>query len=417
MTRLRSADCVVLGAGMVGIATAIHLINRGCLVILVDRKGPALETSFGNAGLIQAEAVMPYAFPRDIKTIASVLLGRSTEARLDWPSLPRTAGWLFRYWRSGSAERVRKTADALFPLVIRALPEHCAILQAAGLSHLLHDGGYLRVFRDPAALDRACRIADTVKETYGIPFTACDPSELARLEPHLSDGLAGAIRHETPRRVSDPGDTGAGYAAHFAVLGGTIAKGDARTLISTDKGWRVETDEGPVAARHAVVALGPWSGACLSAFGTRAPLGVKRGYHMHYTARGNAVLNNLVVDEANGYVITPNRRGLRVTTGAEFATMDAPRTPVQLTQVEPIARDLFPFGDRLEGEPWMGCRPCLPDLLPAIGLVHGSKNLWANFGHHHLGFTLGPASGRLLAELITGEQPFTDPAPYDPARF
>ena len=111
------------------------------------------------------------------------------------------------------------------------------------------------------------------------------------------------------------------------------------------------------------------------------------------------------------------KAGIRLTTGAEFARIHAPPTPVQLDLVEPKARQLFPLGARVDPEPWLGRRPCFPDMLPVIGAVPHQPGLWANFGHHHLGFTLGPITGRLLAEMLTGEPTFTDPAPYRIDRF
>jgi hypothetical protein len=159
------------------------------------------------------------------------------------------------------------------------------------------------------------------------------------------------------------------------------------------------------------------TGAVRSAAEWHSALGWKRGYHMHYTAEGNAVLNRPLIDAENGYLLAPMTRGIRLTTGAEFADRDAPKTPVQLDRVEPHARDVFPLGARVDAEPWLGSRPCLPDMVPIIGPAPGHKGLWLNFGHHHLGFTLGPSSGRLLAEMMTGEQTFTDPAPYRADRF
>jgi D-amino-acid dehydrogenase len=155
----------------------------------------------------------------------------------------------------------------------------------------------------------------------------------------------------------------------------------------------------------------------LRPLGWRLPLGVKRGYHMHYAAKGNATLNRPVIDSTYGFLLTPMSKGIRMTTGAEFATADAPSTPVQVDKCEPQARAVFPLLDRLEQTPWLGRRPCLPDMLPMVGPVPGQAGLWVNVGHHHLGFTLGPVTGRLLAEMITGAATVTDPYPYRIARF
>jgi D-amino-acid dehydrogenase len=166
-----------------------------------------------------------------------------------------------------------------------------------------------------------------------------------------------------------------------------------------------------------VVALGPWSADVLRPLGYRLPLAVKRGYHMHYAAEGNATLTRPVLDEERGYVISPMERGIRLTTGSEFAPRDAPKTPVQLDIAERDARALFPLADRNEAEPWMGARPCLPDMLPVIGPAPRHKGLWLAFGHQHSGFTLGPPTGRLIAEMIAGERPFVDPRPFAADRF
>jgi D-amino-acid dehydrogenase len=138
---------------------------------------------------------------------------------------------------------------------------------------------------------------------------------------------------------------------------------------------------------------------------------------MHYRTEGNATLTRPVIDAERGYCITPMTKGIRLTTGAEFASRDAPPSPVQLTRAEAAARDIFPLGEAQEPEAWLGRRPCLPDMVPVIGRTPGKPGLWLAFGHHHLGFTLGPVTGRLVAEMMTGETPFTDPSPYRIDRF
>ena len=172
-----------------------------------------------------------------------------------------------------------------------------------------------------------------------------------------------------------------------------------------------------IEAREVVVALGPWSDDVFRPLGYQVPLAVKRGYHMHYGVKGNATLGHSMRDADGGFTLAPMRRGVRLTTGVEFANRDAPPSPVQLARDEPLARELFPLTERLEPEPWMGCRPCLPDMVPVICKGERHQGLWFAFGHAHHGFTLGPVTGRLLAEMMTGEQPFTDPSPYAAVRF
>jgi D-amino-acid dehydrogenase len=163
--------------------------------------------------------------------------------------------------------------------------------------------------------------------------------------------------------------------------------------------------------------LGPWSDLVFRPLGYNIPLAVKRGYHLHLAPGGNAVLNHPVLDTDNGFLLAPMNRGIRLTTGVEFARRDAPATPIQVERALPKARALFPLGEPIDAQPWKGARPCLPDMLPVIGRAPRHPGLWFDFGHQHHGLTLGPVTGRLLAEMMTGETPFADPAPFAVERF
>ncbi len=217
--------------------------------------------------------------------------------------------------------------------------------------------------------------------------------------------------------VSNPLALTRAYAARFTALGGIALQGDARSLHRAGPHWRVETEFGPVDAGDVVVALGPWAPDLLRPLGINLPLTVKRGYHRHYRAQGNATLGRPVLDAENGYVLAPMEQGIRLTTGVEFAARDAAPTPVQLARVEPVARGLFPLGAAVEAQPWLGARPCFADSRPVISRAPRQRGLWLACGHGHWGLTLGAATGRLLAELMTGATPFCDPKPYSAERF
>lgn len=212
--------------------------------------------------------------------------------------------------------------------------------------------------------------------------------------------------------MSDPGALIDRYCKYLEWLGGRLLTGNARTLTNHGSRWCVDTDQGPVEASSAVVALGPWAGVVTAQLGYRLRVAVERGYHMHYAPRGDAILHRPVLDAERGYFITPMARGIRLTTGVEFANRDAPKTPVQLERAERVARSLFPLNHRLDAEPWMGCRPCTPDMMPVIGPAPNHKNLWFAFGHAHHGLTLGAVTGRLISEMIVGEKPLVNMAPF-----
>ena len=411
-------DCIVLGAGMVGISCALHLQSRGRSVALLDRRGPAEETSFGNAGMIQREGVVPYMFPREWATIFKYALNNTSEAYYHLSSLPSIAPWLFRYWAASTPEGEAASARAMLPLVERSISEHEPLIEAAGLQGLVHREGYLRVFRTESALEQARQKDEKVRKLYGINSQSIDRKTLDSMEPNLASTLIGALHFTDPISISDPGALGRGYADLFVARGGTFLEGEAKTLTELPGGgWKVATRSGWAEARDVVVALGPWAGDLMKIHGIKVPLGWKRGYHMHYRPEGNATLNRPVIDAERGYCLAPMTKGMRLTTGAEFAMRDAPASPIQLGRAEAAAREIFPLGDAIDPEPWLGRRPCLPDMVPVIGPTPGKPGLWLAFGHHHLGFTLGPATGRLLAEMMTGETPYTDPRPYRVDRF
>ena len=410
-------DVVVLGAGIVGVSIALHLQKRGRSVLLVDKRKPGEETSFGNAGLIQREGVYPYGFPHDFGALLRYALNNTIDAHYHWAAIPKLAPFLWQYWMHSRPNQHKAIARMYAPLIERSVTEHMALAEESGSTHLIRSTGWMKVFRDSKSRDQQFRDAENVKRDFGVNFDALDTQGVVEREPHLKVETSGGIHWTDPASVSDPHMLTMGYVGLFERLGGELAAGDAKTLEETSTGWRVQTEKGPVEAGAVVVALGAWADVVTTKLGYNLPLAVKRGYHMHYKPQGNAVLNRPTLDFDRGYFLAPMSKGIRLTTGAEFATRDAPKTPVQLGRAEPIAKAFFPLGERVDPEPWMGMRPCTPDMMPIIGAAPRHKNLWFGFGHAHHGLTLGPVTGRLLAEMITGETPVVDPKPYRVERF
>jgi D-amino-acid dehydrogenase len=411
------ADVLVLGAGMVGVGAALHLQKRGRDVILIDRHERAgEETSYGNAGLIECASVFPYMFPRDFAQILQYALNRAPQVRYSVADLPTFLPWIVRYYLASSPKRAFHSAMAELPLIQRSLIEHEALIAEAQVPELLRRNGWIKLFRSDATLADAVRDFERA-EQYGVTGEVLDAKAIAAREPNLSGDFAGAVYLPAPGFVPDPGGLAKAYAALFTRKGGRFLVGDARTLEQGAGGWRVNGPYGAVTAREVVVALGPWSDLVFAPLGYSIPLGIKRGYHLHLAPRGNAVLNHPVLDTDLGYVLAPMSRGIRLTTGVEFARRDAPPTPIQVQRALPRAHALFPLGAPVDAKPWKGARPCLPDMLPVIGKAPRHAGLWFDFGHQHHGLTLGPATGRLLAEMMTGETPFADPRPFAVERF
>ena len=411
------ADVLVLGAGMVGVSAALHLQKLGRDVILVDRHEHAgEETSYGNAGIIECASVFPYMFPRDIGQIFKYALNRSPQAYYRFSELPDFLPWLLRYYLASSPARSMHSAMAELPLIQRSLIEHEVLIKEAGVPELLRRTGWLKLFRSDATLANAVADLERARQ-YGVAGEVLDAKAIAAREPNLTGEFTGAVYLPAPGFVPDPGGLAKAYAALFKRKGGRFRVGDARALQQDTGGWRLAGTDGAMVAREAVVALGPWSDQVFRPLGYAIPLAVKRGYHLHLAARGNAVLHHPVLDADFGYLLAPMNRGIRLTTGVEFARRDAPPTPIQLQRSLPRARNLFPLGEAVDAKPWIGARPCLPDMLPVIGRAPRHAGLWFDFGHQHHGLTLGPATGRLLAEMMTGETPFADSSPFAAERF
>jgi len=416
MARL-ACDAVVLGAGIVGICVALHLQKRGRSVVLVDRRGAAEETSFGNAGLIQREGVYPYGFPHDFGALVRYGFNRTIDAYYHFSALPTLAPFLLKYWHHSRPARHAEQARKYSKLIEHCVREHDALAQEAGATGFIRRNGWMKVFRTERERDKRFAEAERWRGEFGVHSRLLDAAAFQEMEPHVAPVLVGAIHWTDPTSVDDPHGLGLAYLRAFETLGGRFVQGNAASLAPDAPGWSMRTVEGPLAANAAVIALGPWADVATRALGYDLPLAVKRGYHMHYRAAGEAKLNHPMLDTERGYLLAPMRRGIRLTTGAEFALRDAIRTPVQLGRAEPIARDLFPLAERLDTEAWMGARPCTPDMLPVIGPAPRHKNLFFAFGHAHHGLTLGAVTGRLIAELVTGETPFVDPAPFSASRF
>jgi D-amino-acid dehydrogenase len=414
---LKKADALVLGAGIVGISTALHLQKRGQATVLVDRRGAAEETSFGNAGLIQREGVYPYGFPHDFGALFRYSLNRTIDAHYHPSAIPRLAPFLWRYWQHSRPARHKAIARQYAKLIEHCITEHEALANEAGAQALLKRSGWMKVFRTERERDVRFAEAERWRQEFGIRSSLLDKKSIESLEPHLAPVLAGAVHFTDPVAVIDPHGLAVAYLALFERLGGRFVQGNAMALSQDSENWVLPSEDGKIVSPKAVIALGPWTDVLTRRLGYDLPLAVKRGYHMHYRPAGHAVLNHPVLDFERGYFLAPMARGIRLTTGAEFALRDAIRTPVQLGRAEPIARDLFPLAERLDMEPWMGSRPCTPDMMPVIGPAPRHEKLWFAFGHAHHGLTLGPVTGRLIAELVCGEQPFVDPAPYRADRF
>jgi D-amino-acid dehydrogenase len=406
-------DVAVIGAGIAGVSTALHLLFKGKKVLLIDRRDAGQETSYGNSGIIETSHVLPFP-PPPLSSLPAFLAGRLSAARINYPYGLRYIPWMIDFYRQSSGKARRRNGCLLRPLISCGIEEHKILMRNTNAERYFSPAGRVKLHRSPSSFEGAAPERQTAQE-MGVPFTVMDAKEFREIEPGIRPVFYKASLWTGSARLTNPGAVVAAYADRFAREGGTFCKASVQGLEPCGGHWTIRTNTANFRAGQVAVCAGPWARDMLKPLGYRFPLGIKRGYHLHFSAA--AELSHAIVDADIGYLIIPMEQGIRLTTGAEFAPMDAPPHPVQLGQALPSARELFPLGEALEEKPWMGGRPCFADSLPAIGPAPRHAGLWLNIGHGHSGIGIGPAAGRLLAEMMTGEKPFCDPAPYSPGRF
>jgi len=404
-----SYDVIVIGAGMVGVSTALHLQAKGQNTLLLDKKGIASETSYGNSGIIESSFVLPFA-PPHFTNIPNILLGRNPYARINYPSGLTQLPWMLNfYWQSRKTARIKHGA-LMRPLVENAIAEHEWLMKDTVGAKYISDHGRIKLHRTQKSFDAGAFEREIIKR-FSIPHDIIDAKDFGDIEPDIKPNFYKANRLSGSKRYTNPGKAINAAAQKFVNQGGDFKAETVSAIEKTNGGWLVNG----CAADHVVICTGPWANELLKPLGHNFPIGMKRGYHRHYKSTAN--VKHTLVDADEGYLICPMEQGIRITTGAEFAALNTPPNPIQLDMVLHKAKELIDLSEPAEDNAWMGTRPCMADSLPVIGQSNKHNGLWFNFGHGHCGITAGPASGRLLSEMLTATKPFCDPKAFSAERF
>jgi D-amino-acid dehydrogenase len=409
-----NADVVVLGAGIVGVSTAYAARARGLPVVLIDRREPGSETSYGNAGIISSGSIAPFNNPSLWKVLPKYLTNRHAALRWNPSWAVRNAGWVARFLADMSASRFKPRAAALHGLIGASAKLHREWIVKAGAGHRIRETGWLKAWRGEAAT--AAKQEQALLAEYGIASELLDRQAFSALEPDILPVYKVGLLHTQTASVDSPGAVVKAYARMFTGAGGEIRQAEVKAIVPDGDGWRVVLASSEISARHVVVALGPWSADLLRPLGYRVPLAFERGYHREFKPNPARSLRRPVYDIEGGFIMTPMEQGIRITSGVELTDRDAPSSFAQLDQVVPLARGVMEFGDAV-GEPWRGSRPTLPDSLPMIGPAPRHAGLWLAFGNQHIGFTTGPATGAAIAAMIGGAPPPYDVVPFAPGRY
>jgi len=406
----------VIGAGIVGVSCALHLCRDGHDVTLIDPRQPGTATSFGNAGAIVAGAVVPNSTPQTWRDIPGYLFDRDSPVRVRWRYLPRIAPWLVRFLHEGRDARVREIARALQPLCAAAVDAHRDLAGLSDATELLRPVGWLKVYETEAAFE-ATHYDRALMAEHGVRNDVLNADELRQLEPALDRRFVKALFQPDSAFVALPYRLVSAHAAQFQRMGGAIVQERVRGVQPRDGGVRLDCELGFRDFDAVVIAAGAWSKELARQIGDHVLLDTERGYHLNLEPGEAGELRRPVNFPERGFVLAPMLDGIRLTSGVELAGLDAPPDFSRIRRLLPVARAALPgLSDRVTRQ-WLGYRPSTPDSLPVIGRSPRCNAVMYAFGHQHLGLTLGPVTGRLIAAVASGRTASFSLTPYRVDRF
>lgn len=414
---IASHDAIVIGAGVVGLSTALYLQRAGRRPVVVDALGPAGGTSFGNAGIISPESAVPIALPGMLRKVPGWLRDPSGPLVVRPRYLPKALPWLRKWIKAGQLAEVLKISDAMQALHHETYACWQELLGPALYHDLIRPLGYVRVWEGDAK-GRSARVEERIRERHGFKTEPLSIDDLRQMFPGISRDVTRGVLVPGNGFTVSPQRLVQALAHLFVAAGGEIIAERVLKLIpnSGAPGYLLMTNLANRSTRTLVVAAGAWSNRLLEPIGAGVALETERGYHAMFLDPGVS-FNLPINDEARAFFITPMEDGLRIAGTVEIAGLDAPPDERRAKILVAHAKHLFPDLRTEKVRYWMGFRPSTPDSLPFLGPAPGHEGLFLAFGNGHFGMTGGPPSARLVARLITGEAPGIDVTPYRPQRF
>lgn len=389
---------VVVGAGAVGLGCALFLQADGWEVTLVDRGEPGQATSYGNAGILSVQSVTTLNSPETLKRLPSLLLAPTSPLRVRWRDLPATAPWLWAFARACAPARAARSDRAQAALAREAATAWRILLQRCGGAERVSWPGWLKLAEGPREVAELARERRRL-EAEGHRHAWLDGDGVAALEPGLGPRFAAGLWLEDDGQIDRPGELLRGFADRFAAAGGRVVADEVRDLRASDRAVAAVGGAGTYRADRAVLAAGPWSGPLARRLGARVPLVAERGYHLTLP-QPVPPLARPIFDARHGFVLAPMGDGLRLTWGAEIARRDAPADERPIRALVAEVRRLLPGAATTVAASWLGARPSTPDGLPVIAPAPRAPRVILAYGHGHLGLTLGPLTGRLVADRL-----------------
>lgn len=409
-------DIVVVGAGIVGLSTARALQRSGHRVTVLDRDEPGQGCSFGNAGHIAIDHVIPLARLSNVVRAPAMLLNRLGPLTIKAQAFPALVPWIARFLRASLPDQFARGTKALGELLGQSRAAWVDEVATSDLDRFFRTDGALLVYESERAFAKAAGDRKT-QQAHGVRVETIDGDEARRLAPGLGPAIKRATVFPDDGHVIDPLGVVRALAEAFAKDGGRLEKSTVTGFEAFENAvFAVKTEQSARPADVVVLAAGVETRAIAAMFGLHLPLAAERGYHLMLD-RSQVGFDIAVTSAERSFVMTPMLDGFRLAGTVEFARPDDPPTWERAEILARHLRVLFPEIQPRELSRWMGRRPTLPDFLPAIGRAPGLANVLIATGHQHLGLTLAPITARLIDDLVAGRPPRVDLAPFDPGRF
>ena len=413
--RLVQPHTIVVGAGIVGAASAIWLRRAGHDVTLIDRGEPGMGASYGNGCILAACSVVPVTGPGLILKGPKYLADPNFPLFLRWSYLPKLAPWLIRYLSHANEGDTRRISQGLTSIVGDSIEQHQALTKGTDAAKWIQTSEYNFVYKDRAAFD-ADAFAWELRRNAGFVPELVEGPAVQEKEPILSKNVSLMAVNKNHGYILNPGSYVKDLVKVLKAMGGKFVTADVKDFdLSGARISAVDTDKSRFECDSVVLSAGVWSKPLMQKLGLNVPLEAERGYHVEYK-KPNIAPNNPMMVVAGKFVASAMDQGVRCAGIVEFGGLTNTPSKAPLKLLRKKVREFFPALEAESEEEWLGFRPAPTDSLPLIGEV-GQTGVFAAFGHHHIGLTGGPKTGRMVADLVAGNRPNNDMSYFEPKRF
>tara|TARA_B100000287_G_scaffold14438_1_gene14576 strand:- start:1219 stop:2454 length:1236 start_codon:yes stop_codon:yes gene_type:complete len=403
----------IIGAGIQGVCNALFLQKKGFDVIIFDKDEPGCGASYGNAGHFSPYASVPLNRPDVLTDVPAMLLSSNGPLALKWNYVPKMIPWFLKFIRNCTKERMMHTATYMHQILDLALPAYEELFTEVDLEGLVVDNGIMYIWNNQNISSRNLEIK--IRDQLGVKQKLLNPKEIHDLEPNIKPIYDGGVFYEYAKHTTNPKKVLLKLFDLFIQKGGKFLKHDIKNLNFDEDKPVIRTETQRFIFDKVVIACGAFSKKFTKDLYENIPLDTERGYHIHYKGYQH-LISRPVVFSNRGFGMTPMEQGLRVVGTVEFGGLENPPSKGRIKNL--INNAKFMLNDLPEHEDeWLGFRPSLPDFLPVIGPSKNYKNVFYSFGHHHLGWTLGAISGKIISKMISEEKTNLNLEPYSSLRF